>query len=88
MKLTAASTAASVAISALPSDTGDAVSKKLMDLNSKFLIVLCAVMLEKYLLTITGFCLYVHHHNDHSFYLYLQSERQPCHNRACFFRGP
>ena len=30
MKLTAASTAASVAISALPSDTGDAVSQKLM----------------------------------------------------------
>ena len=50
MKLTAASTAASVAVSALPGDTGDAVSQKLMDLNSKFLIVLCAVMLEKYLL--------------------------------------
>lgn len=58
MKLTAASTAASVAISALPSDTGDAVSQKLMDLNSKFLIVLCAVMLEKYLLTITGYAVF------------------------------
>ena len=58
MKLTAASTAASVAISALPSDTGDAVSQKMMDLNSKFLIVLCAVMLEKYLLTITGYAVF------------------------------
>lgn len=54
MKLTAASTAASAAVSALPGDTGSAIAEKLADLTSDFLIVLCAIMLEKYLLTITG----------------------------------
>ena len=47
MKLTAASTAASAAVSALPGDTGSAIAEKLADLTSDFLIVLCAIMLEK-----------------------------------------
>ena len=59
MKLTAASTAASAAVSALPGDTGSAIAeKKLADLTSDFLIVLCAIMLEKYLLTITGYAVF------------------------------
>ena len=41
MKLTAASTAASAAISALPGDTGSAIAEKMADLTSDFLIVLC-----------------------------------------------
>lgn len=58
MKLTAASTAASAAVSALPGDTGSAIVEKLADLTSDFLIVLCAIMLEKYLLTITGYAVF------------------------------
>ena len=58
LKLTAASTAASAAISALPGDTGSAISEKLADLTSDFLIVLCAILLEKYLLTITGWAVF------------------------------
>lgn len=58
LKLTAASTAASAAISALPGDTGSAIAEKLADLTSDFLIVLCAIMLEKYLLTITGWAVF------------------------------
>ncbi|MFR2289635.1 MAG: hypothetical protein ACLS69_07670, partial [Butyricicoccus sp.] len=58
MKLTAASTAASAAVSALPGDTGSAIAEKLADLTSDFLIVLCAIMLEKYLLTINGYAVF------------------------------
>lgn len=55
MKLTAASTGISAAITALPGDTGNTVAEKLMDLSSYFLIILCALFLEKYLVTITGY---------------------------------
>lgn len=59
MQLTAASTAASAAISLLPGDTGIPIAEKLTDLSSYFLIVLCALYLEKYLLTITGYASFV-----------------------------
>ena len=36
-------------------DTGNTVAEKLMDLSSYFLIILCALFLEKYLVTITGY---------------------------------
>ncbi len=55
MELTAASTAASVAISMIPGDGGSPIADKLADFSGYFLIVLCALYLEKYLLTITGF---------------------------------
>ena len=55
MKLIAASTGISAAITALPGDTGNTVAEKLMDLSSYFLIILCALFLEKYLVTITGY---------------------------------
>ncbi len=55
MKLTAASTTASAAITLLPGDTATPIAEKLADLSSYFLIVICAIFLEKYLLTITGF---------------------------------
>ncbi len=55
MELTAASTAASITVSMLPDDIGTAISDKLMDLSGYFLIVLSALYLEKYLLTITGY---------------------------------
>lgn len=55
LKLTAASTATSVAITFIPGDAATPIAEKLTDLSSYFLIVLCAIYLEKYLLTITGF---------------------------------
>lgn len=55
MELTAASVAASTAVTLIPGDTAVPIAEKLADLSSYFLIVLCAIYLEKYLLTITGF---------------------------------
>ena len=52
LELTAASTAASAAITLLPGDTATPIAEKLADLSGYFLIVLCAIFLEKYLLTI------------------------------------
>ena len=50
-----ASTAASAAITLLPGDTATPIAEKLADLSGYFLIVLCAIFLEKYLLTITSY---------------------------------
>ena len=55
MELTAASTTASAVISALPDDTATPIADKLADFSSYFLLVLCALYLEKYLVTITGY---------------------------------
>ena len=55
MELAAASTAASAAITLIPGDVGTPIAHKLADLSSYFLIVLCAIYLEKYLVTITGY---------------------------------
>ena len=55
MELTAASTATSAAITLIPGDTATPIADKLADLSSYILIVLCAIYLEKYLVTITGF---------------------------------
>ena len=55
MELAAASTAASAAITLIPGDVGTPVANKLADLSSYFLIVLCAIYLEKYLVTLTGY---------------------------------
>lgn len=54
MELAAASTAASAAITLIPGDVGTPIANKLADLSSYFLIVLSAIYLEKYLVTITG----------------------------------
>ena len=59
MELTAASTASSAAISVIPGDAGTPIANKLADLSTYFLLVLCAIYLEKYLLTITGFATFV-----------------------------
>lgn len=55
MELTAASTAASAAITLIPGDTATPIASKLADLSTYFLVVICAIYLEKYLLTITGY---------------------------------
>lgn len=54
LELTAATTAASAAITLLPGDAATPIAEKLADLSTGFLVVLCAIYLEKYLLTITG----------------------------------
>lgn len=54
MEISAASTAASVAITVLPGDAGSPVADKLADVSTYTLIVLCAIFLEKYLVSITG----------------------------------
>ena len=54
LELTAASTAASAAITLLPGDTATPIADKLAELSSYFLIVISAIYLEKYLTTITG----------------------------------
>lgn len=55
MGLVAASTAASVAITLLPGDIATPVGENLADLSFYFLLVLSALYLEKYLVTITGY---------------------------------
>ena len=55
MELVATSTAASGAITLLPGDAGTPIAEKLVDLSSDFLVVLAAIYLEKYLLTVLGF---------------------------------
>lgn len=54
LALTAASTAASAALSATPDDTFTPIAERLADLSGDFLVVLVAIYLEKYLLTIAG----------------------------------
>jgi hypothetical protein len=55
MGLVGASTASSTAITLIPGDAGTPIAEKLVDLSSDFLIVVAAIYLEKYLLTIAGF---------------------------------
>lgn len=52
--LVALSTATSTAITLVPGDVGTPIAEELADLSSDFLIVLAAIYLEKYLLTIFG----------------------------------
>ena len=52
LTLTAGSAGASALISAIPGDAGSPIADKLMDLSTGFLIVLAALFLEKYLISI------------------------------------
>ena len=54
LKLTAASTLASAGISAIPGDTATPIADKLADFTEYFLLILCVLYAEKYLLTIIG----------------------------------
>lgn len=54
LALTAASAAASAAVSTLPDDYCASISEQLSDITSWFMIVLGFIYLEKYLLTILG----------------------------------
>ena len=54
MELTAASTVTSALITLLPGDTATPIAEKMADVSGYLLVVLCAIYLEKYLVTITG----------------------------------
>ena len=56
--LAASATAASVAISAIPSDVATPVADELAELSSYFIIILGAIYLEKFLLTIIGYVVF------------------------------
>ena len=55
MELTAASTVTSALITLLPGDTATPIAEKMADVSGYLLAVLCAIYLEKYLVTITGY---------------------------------
>ena len=54
MKLTATATLASVGISAIPDDTATPIAEKLTDFTEYFLLILCVLYVEKYLLRVIG----------------------------------
>lgn len=54
LKLTATAAGASVAIAAVPGDATTPIGEKFADLSSYFMIIMCAIFIEKYLVTITG----------------------------------
>lgn len=54
LKLTATSTLASAGVSAIPGDTATPIAEKLADFTEYFLLILCVLYAEKYLLTIIG----------------------------------
>ena len=55
MELTEASTVTSALITLLPGDTATPIAEKMADVSGYLLVVLCAIYLEKYLVTITGY---------------------------------
>ena len=55
LELTMAATATSAVITLLPGDIVTPIAEKVADLSGYLLIVLCAIFLEKYLVTITGY---------------------------------
>ena len=54
-ELTAASTAASAAITLLPNDIGTPIAEKLVDLSGYFILIFSAIYLEKFLTTLAGY---------------------------------
>lgn len=55
IELTAATGAASMAISAIPGDATTPIANQITELSSYLLIVVCALFMEKFLLTVTGY---------------------------------
>lgn len=55
LELTVAATATSALITLIPGDVGTPIAEKVADLSEYLFIVLCAVFLEKYLVTLTGY---------------------------------
>lgn len=55
LELAGASTTASLAITALPGDMATPIAEKITDLSSYFLLIVGAIVLEKYLLTVASY---------------------------------
>ena len=58
LKLTGAATLASAGLSAMPGDLATPIADKLADFSGYFLIVLCALYAEKYLMSIIGLAVF------------------------------
>ena len=58
-KLAGAAVAASAAISLMPGDFGTPIAEKLADLSGYFLFILCAIYIEKFLVSIGGMAAFV-----------------------------
>ena len=54
LKLSASAAISSAAVSAIPGDTATPIAEKLADFTSYFLLILCVLYSEKYLVTILG----------------------------------
>lgn len=54
LRLTATSTLASAGISAIPGDTATPIAEKMADFTEYFLLILCVLYAEKYLVTVIG----------------------------------
>lgn len=54
LELTATSSASSIALTLIPGDIATPIADQLADLSSKFIIILGAIYLEKYLITVGG----------------------------------
>jgi len=54
LALATAATGASIAVSAIPDDTGTPVAESLADLSGDFMMILAMILLQKYLLTTFG----------------------------------
>lgn len=55
LELTAAASAASVALAAVPGDATTPIADKIIDMAGYFIIILSVIILEKYFLTIAGY---------------------------------
>lgn len=58
VELTAATAAASIAVSAIPGDATTPIANQIAQLSSYLLIVICAIFLEKILLTLSGYIMF------------------------------
>lgn len=54
MALTGGAAAASAAITLIPGDAGTPIAEKLVDMSGYFMVILAAILLEKWLVTVTG----------------------------------
>lgn len=57
-KLAGSAVAASSAITLIPGDIGTPIAEKLADLSGYFLIILCVIYIEKFLVALTGFVVF------------------------------
>lgn len=55
MKLTAAAATSSTALTLIPGDVAMPIANKIAELSSYFLVILCAILLEKMLITAVGY---------------------------------